>query len=64
MKNEFSVEQVQELFDQFLSQGCHLPEDKLSLHFLAKYNYVKRKQKEGQVHTSLFGLLRKVIGEL
>ena len=64
MRNEFSVEQVQELYDRFISSGLRLTEDKLFHHFLGKYNYAKRVESEGEIKKSVFSLVRSLIDKL
>jgi len=61
MKKEFSVEQVQELYDKFLSSGLYLTGNRIFHHFLEKYNYAKRVESEGDIKKSVFSLVRSII---
>jgi hypothetical protein len=63
MKNEFTFEQTQELYDKVIMEFPTLMGNDLILHFQAKYNIAKRVDSEGKITRSPFAYVRSIIAK-
>jgi hypothetical protein len=62
MNNEFSIEQVDELYSKAIEALPNLsPSGGLELHFQKQYKYAKRIESQGGIKKSVFSLLRSII---
>jgi hypothetical protein len=61
MKNEFTFEQARELYDRVIIGLPVLRDNDLVHHFMAKYNYAKRVESDGNIEKSVFAYVRSII---